>query len=111
MTSPPRGKPLPIVNPQGSDKEMLDSLLAATFLYFRDEVNPRTGLTADKTQPHSPSSIAAVGLGLSAYIVAVERALFSRTEAVARILKVVRFLHSSHQGPEPDASGYKVFYY
>ena len=31
---------LPVVNPQGSDKEMLDSLLAETFLFFRDEVNP-----------------------------------------------------------------------
>jgi hypothetical protein len=111
MTSRSPAGLLPIVNPQGTDKEMLDSLLAATFLYFRDEVNPQTGLTVDKTQPHSPSSIAAVGLGLSASIVAVERALFSRDEAVARTLKVLRFLHSSHQGPEPDASGYQGFYY
>ena len=103
--------PLPIVNPQGTDKEMLDSLLAATFLYFRDEVNPGTGLTADKTQPHAPSSIAAVGLGLSVLIVAVERGLLSRADAIVRTLKVLRFFEASHQGPEPDASGYKGFYY
>ena len=102
---------LPIVNPQGTDKEMLDSLLTATCLYFRDEVNPRTGLTADKTQPHAPSSIAAVGLGLSALIVAVERDLLSRANAIVRTLKVLRFFEASHQGPEPDASGYKGFYY
>jgi hypothetical protein len=103
--------PLPVVNPQGTDKAMFDSLLAATFLYFRDEVDPKTGLTADKTQPHSPASIAAVGLGLSAQIVAVERALLSRNEAIERTLKVLRFLESSHQGREVDASGYKGFFY
>jgi hypothetical protein len=111
MTSHLAPKPLPTVNPQGADEEMLDSLLSATFLYFRDEVNGRTGLTADKTQPNSPSSIAAVGLGLSAYIVAVERGLFPRAEAVERTLKVLTFLHASHQGPEADATGYKGFYY
>jgi len=102
---------MPVVNPQGTDKEMLDSLLAETFLFFRHEANPRTGLTRDKTQPRSPSSIAVVGMSLSAHVVAAERALLSRTEAVMRTLKVLRFLHSLHQGPEADASGYKGFYY
>ena len=90
---------------------MLDSLLAATYLYFRDEVNANTGLTADKTQPHSPSSIAAVGMGLCTHIVAVERGLLARASALERTLKVLRFLQGSLQGPEPDASGYKGFYY
>jgi hypothetical protein len=111
MIRRPSDTPLPIVNPQGTDKEMLDSLLTATFLFFRDEVNQQTGLTADKTQPHSPSSIAAVGLALCASIVAVERDLLSQAEAVQRTLKVLKFLWSSHQGPEADASGYKGFYY
>jgi hypothetical protein len=101
----------PILNPQGTDKEMLDLLLAETFLFFRDEVNPRTGLPPDKTQPHSPSSIAAVGLSLSAHVVAAERALLPRAAAVMNTLKVLRFLQSLHQGQEPDASGYKGFYY
>jgi hypothetical protein len=100
-----------LLNPQKTDREMLDSLLAATYLYFRDEVNSDTGLTPDKTQPHSPSSIAAVGMGLCAHIVAVERGLLTRASAVERTLKVLRFLQSSHQGPEPNASGYKGFYY
>jgi hypothetical protein len=90
---------------------MLDNLRRCTFDYFRNEVNPLNGLIADKTQPGSPSSIAAVGLGLSAYIVAVERALLSRPEAVDRTLVLLRFFHSSHQGPEADATGYKGFYY
>ena len=103
--------PPPIVNPQGTDKEMLDLLLAETFLFFRDEMNPRTGLTPDKTQPHSPSSIAAVGMSLSAHIVAAERGLLSRDAAVTSALKVLRFLRLLHQGPEPDASGYQGFFY
>jgi hypothetical protein len=104
-------QPLPVSNPQGTDSEMLDRLRSQTFNYFRNEVNPRNGLIADKTQPGSPSSIAAVGMGLSVYTVAVERGLLSRAEAIDRTLTLLRFFHSSHQGPEPDATGYKGFYY
>src|SRR5579863_545906 len=50
-------------------------------------------------------------MGLSVYIVAAERGMLSRVDAVNRTLTLLRFLHSSHQGPEPDATGYKGFYY
>ena len=102
---------LPVSNPEGTDSEMLEHLRSETFNYFRHEVNPRNGLIADKTQPGSPSSIAAVGMGLSVYVVAVERNLLSRAEAVERTLTLLRFFHSSRQGPEADATGYKGFYY
>src|SRR6204780_3058812 len=101
----------PIWHPEGSDAEMLAELRRVNFKYFLDQWNDRTGLIADKTQAGSPASIAAVGLGLSAYIVGVERNLFSRTEAIQRTLKVLRFLRASPQGTEPDAIGYKGFYY
>jgi len=101
----------PIWSPQGSDAEMLAELRRVNFRYFLDQYNDRTGLIADKTEADSPSSIAAVGLGISTYIVGVERNLLSRTEAVRRTLKVLRFFHASPQGPEPDATGYKGFYY
>ena len=52
-----------------------------------------------------------MGMGLSVFVVAVERGFLSRAEAVERTLTVLRFFHSSHQGPEPDATGYKGFYY
>src|ERR1700691_5473151 len=104
-------QPLPLSNPQETDSQMLGQLLRETFDYFRHEFNPRNGLIADKTEPGSPSSIAAVGMGLSVYAVAVERGFLSRAEAVGRTLAVLRFFHSSHQGPEPDATGYKGFYY
>src|ERR1051326_945031 len=94
-----------------TDAQMLDDLQRVTFEYFRAEFNPLNGLIADKTQPGSPSSIAAVGMGLSVYVVAVERGFFSRAEAVARVLGVLRFFQSSPQGPSADATGYKGFYY
>lgn len=102
---------LPVSNPQGTDSEMLDGLRREAFNYFRHEVNPQNGLIADKTQPGSPSSIAVVGMGLSVYAVAVERDLLSRAEAVNKALTLLRFFHSSQQGPEPDATGWKGFYY
>jgi hypothetical protein len=112
MSTPPtEHERLPVLNPQGTDSEMLHDLRRATFEFFRREVNPRNGLIRDKTQPGAPSSIAALGMGLSVYVVAVERDLLSRAEAVDRTLTLLKFLHAGHQGPEPDATGYKGFYY
>jgi hypothetical protein len=96
---------------QAPDPEMLDNLRRAILDYYLNEANLRNGLIADRTQPGSPSSIAAVGMGLSVYIVAVERNILPRADAVDRTLALLRFLHSSQQGPEPDATGYKGFYY
>jgi hypothetical protein len=93
------------------DQAMLEQLQRETFTYFATETSPLTGLIADKTEPSSPASIAAVGLGLSTYVVAVERGLMPRADAIARTLAVLRFLHESPQGAEPDATGYKGFYY
>ena len=104
-------KQLPIVNPQGTDDEMLQLLQCETFEYFLKEVNPENGLIADKTEPGSASSIAAMGLGLSCYVTAVERGYMSRTAAIKKTLAALRFFRSCHQGPEADATGYKGFYY
>jgi len=98
-------------NPQPTDLEMMDNLRRAIIAYYRNEVSPQNGLIADKSQPGSASSIAAVGMGLSVYVVAVERGIISRAEGVNRTLTLLRFLDSSHQGPEPDTTGYKGFYY
>jgi hypothetical protein len=102
---------LEVSGSEGTDSGMLDLLRRQTFDFFRHEANPANGLLPDKTQPGSPSSIAAVGMGLSVYVVAVERELLSRADAIERSLTILRFFHSSHQGPEPDATGYKGFYY
>jgi hypothetical protein len=102
---------LSYLRPQAPDSETLDNLRRVLVDYYRIESNPRNGLIADKTQPGSPSSIAAVGMGLSVYVAAVERGMLSRAYAVDSTLALLNFLHSSQQGPEPNATGYKGFYY
>ena len=78
-------------NLKRSDEEMLNTLQRETFAYFIKEVNSNTGLIADKTQPGSPSSIAATGLGLSCYIAGIERGFITRADAVKRTLTVLQF--------------------
>jgi hypothetical protein len=102
---------LPNLNPQATESELLDNLRRAIVDYYLTESNPQNGLIADRNEPGSPSSIAAVGMGLSVYIVAVVRGILSRADAVDRTLALLRFLNSSQQGPEPNATGYKGFYY
>jgi hypothetical protein len=90
---------------------LLDSLQRKSFEYFRNEVNPTNGLVLDRTDGNAPSSIAATGMGLATYPIGVERGLLPRTEAIARTLACLRFFWQSPQGTEPDATGYKGFYY
>jgi hypothetical protein len=90
---------------------MLDELQRDSFGYFIHEFNPETGLVADKTRENWPASIAATGLALAAYPVGVERGLMEREEALKRTLTTLGFFYRSSQGKEPDATGYKGFYY
>ena len=92
-------------------EEELARLERDTFRYFADEVNLENGLVRDKTSRGSPASIAAVGFALTAYPIAVERKYLTRAEAVKRTLTTLRFFHDAPQGKEPDATGYKGFYY
>src|ERR1700757_5238107 len=94
-----------------TDAEMLNNLQRETFDYFTEQVDPVTGLIADKTQPGFPSSIAVVGMGITAYIAGIHQKFISRSDAAKRIGKVLRFFYNSHQGPQADATGYKGFYY
>ncbi|HEY3476350.1 MAG TPA: glucoamylase family protein [Anaerolineales bacterium] len=92
-------------------KEILDEMQRGAFKYFEDKTNSQTGLVLDSTWKDSPSSIAAVGFGLAVLPVSVERGWISREDAVERIVVTLRFFADSHQGPEPDATGYQGFYY
>jgi len=89
----------------------LDDVQEESFSYFLHETNPRNGLVRDKTRSDWPASIAAVGVALAADPVGVERGFLPRAEAVRRTLTALRFFWQSPQGPEPDATGYKGFYY
>ncbi len=91
--------------------DVLESLQRHSFSYFLHETNPHNGLVRDKTAPDWPASIAATGLALSSYPVGVERGFITRPAAIAVTLATLRFFRDSHQGPEPDATGHRGFYY
>ena len=91
--------------------QVMDALQRETFNYFVHEANPLNGLIIDKTQQGVPASIAAVGLALSSYPVGVERGFIDRADAIDRTLTTLRFFRNSVQSTDPDATGYKGFYY
>ena len=82
-----------------------------SFKYFLHEANPANGLVIDKTAANWPASIAATGLALAAYPVGVERGFMTRVAAIERTLATLRFFCNSPHGPEPDATGFRGFYY
>src|SRR5260221_8986888 len=86
-------------------------LQRSAFRYFVDHTSPKNGLVADNTRVDSPCSIAATGLGLSCLPIAVTNGWLKRADAAERALIALRFFEQSPQGPEPDATGYKGFYY
>ena len=91
--------------------EDLGALQWTTVEYYLKETNPANGLVRDKTEPNAPASIAAIGMALATYPVAVEREVLPRELLAKLALKKLRFFRDSHQGPEPDATGHKGFYY
>jgi hypothetical protein len=94
-----------------SELELLQTMQEDSFGYFLHEVNPENGLILDKTADNWPSSIAAIGMALTAYPVGVERHFMSRHDAAQRTLVTLRFFASAEQSEAPDATGYKGFYY
>src|SRR5688500_6223387 len=90
----------------------LPQLQRDTFRYFWRETNPANGLIADNTAaPDIPASIAGVGFALASYPVAVERSFVSRAKALERTLATLRFFWTAPQGPMPDATGHRGFFY
>lgn len=104
------GETLPEIAP--ADVEFLDDLQHRTFDFFWETTNPKNGLVPDRWPSRSPSSIAAVGMGLSAYCVGVERGWVTRQAAVDRVRTTLRFLWEAPQNDSPTgASGYRGFFY
>ncbi len=93
----------------------LADLEARTFRYFWELANPANGLVPDRWPDGALpnfSSIAAVGFGLTAYPIGVERGLVSRADACDRVLATLRFFARAPQGPEASGrAGYKGFFY
>jgi hypothetical protein len=94
-----------------ADDVLLARLQRGAFNYLSEYGNGENGLVADTSRVGSPCSIAVVGFALSCYPIAVERGWMRRTEAAALTLKTLRFFWQSPQGDQPDATGFKGFYY
>ncbi|HKE60134.1 MAG TPA: hypothetical protein VKB46_25660, partial [Pyrinomonadaceae bacterium] len=92
-------------------EEVLGLLQFETVLYYLHETNPDNGLVRDKTDPQAPVSIAACGMALATLPVVVERGVIFRDFAAKIARKRLRYLFECPQGPEPNASGYKGFFY
>lgn len=100
--TPPRKDP---------DDVLLRSLQKMAFTFFVKQVDPKTGLVFDSTQPDSPSSISAVGFALSCYPAAIECGLIKRADALSRTLAALRFFYDADQTGAIDGVGYKGFFY
>jgi len=77
--------------PKLSIEAELEQLQCESFQYFLYEINLSNGLIKDKTAANWPASIAAVGLALSCYPIAVERGYIQRIDAIERTLDTLRF--------------------
>jgi hypothetical protein len=107
--SPSRVRPPPA---PFTAQEALDDLEERAFRFFWETTNPQNGLVPDRYPTPSFSSIAAVGFGLTAYGVGVERGYVTREAARDRVLTTLRFLRSAPQGPDARGmTGHRGFFY
>ena len=105
-----RGEPAAI--PPRAVVSLADDLQRRTFRWFWDTASPRNGLVPDRWPAPSFSSVAAVGFGLSAYVVGAERGWVTRDAARDRVLLTLRFFWNAPQGPEAEGmTGYRGFFY
>ena len=89
----------------------LNKLQRDTFGFFLHETNLQNGMVPDSTRKGSHASIAAIGLGLAAYPISVERNFITREEAADRVLTTLSFFWTREQSKEHNATGYRGFYY
>ncbi|RLF32156.1 MAG: hypothetical protein DRN07_05635 [Thermoplasmata archaeon] len=78
-----------------TDDELLTSVQEATFRYFWDYGHPVSGLAREGYNlghSNDTCAIGGTGMGLMAIIVGAERGFVSRTDAAARMLKILTFL-------------------
>ena len=93
--APKKMPSLGLVSPE--DDQFLEELERATFQYFWDQSNPKTGLVKDRcnariTDNGIVASIAATGFGLTALCIADKRGYISRAAALERVRATLQSL-------------------
>lgn len=95
-----------------SDDDFLDYVEQRSFAFFWDTQDPVTGLMPDRASNTEVCSIASIGFGLSATVIAIERGWITRAEGRARILTTLRTLASLPQGASASGvAGYRGWFY
>ncbi len=79
------------------DDQFLNDVEAASFLYFWEQGNPKTGLVQDRASvrggaPGIVASIAATGFGLTAICIGEKRGFISTSAAEERLFPALNFL-------------------
>lgn len=77
------------------DEELLTLVQKQTFRYFWDFGHPVSGMARERSSSGDIVTTGGTGFGIMAMIVAVERQFIDREAAVARLLKIVRFLKNN----------------
>jgi hypothetical protein len=72
------------------DDALIDAVARKTFDFFWQEVNPANGLIKDRSTPDSASSIAAVGFGLTAIPIAIDRGWITYESGYERTLLTLK---------------------
>jgi hypothetical protein len=95
-----------------SEAAFLDDVQVRTFRFFWETTNPSNGLVPDRWPTPSFSSVAAVGFGLTSYLVGVERGWTTRAEARDRVLTTLRFFWKApHSDSSSQVTGHRGFFY
>ena len=79
------------------DDQFLNDLESASFLFFWEQQNPKTGMVQDRGNlqggtPGLVASIAATGFGLTALCIAEQRGFITRAAALERLFATLNFL-------------------
>jgi hypothetical protein len=87
----------PVVKLTAADDAFLSELEMASFRFFLEQADPRTGLVRDRARADGSASagkasIAATGFALTAWAVGAERGWVERATAVQRARTLLRFL-------------------
>lgn len=78
-----------------TDNQLLDKVQQQTFKYFWENGHPVSGMARERNTSGDLVTTGGTGFGIMAMIAASNRNFISRTEALARVLKIANFLSTN----------------